>query len=94
MTKVFAQRCATLRTIQRELGEGDGEEEEIGELEEAIQKAGMPKDIKKGIEGVEATRCLSMNNQGGYIRTWLELLIGCRTSEVKELFHFLKQKKY
>ncbi len=66
-----------LRTIQRELGEGEGEDEEVGELEAAIQKAGMPKDVKKkALKELKRLERLSMNNpEGGYIRTWLELLI-------------------
>lgn len=36
-----------LRTIQKELGEGDGKSAEIAELSEAITKAEMPEDVDK-----------------------------------------------
>jgi len=66
-----------LRTIQRELGEDQGEEEDINELEEAIYDASMPKDVrKKALKELKRLERLSMNNpEGGYIRTWLEHLI-------------------
>jgi ATP-dependent Lon protease len=44
------QREAILReqmaTIQRQLGEGDGKVQEVGELNEAIAKAGMPAEVE------------------------------------------------
>ncbi len=44
------QREAVLReqmaAIQRQLGEGDGKTEEIAELNEAIAKAQMPKEVE------------------------------------------------
>ena len=35
-----------LKTIQKELGENGGDDEEIARLDEAIAKAGMPADIE------------------------------------------------
>ncbi len=36
-----------LKAIKSELGEDDSEEEEFEELRQAIEKSGMPKDVKK-----------------------------------------------
>jgi len=36
-----------MKAIKRELGDAEGEDEEIENLKKAIEKAGMPKDVKK-----------------------------------------------
>ena len=75
------QREAVLReqmaAIQRQLGEGDGKAAEIAELNEAIAKAQMPKEVeaqaRKELRRYE--RMPEQAAEAGMIRTYLDLLV-------------------
>jgi ATP-dependent Lon protease len=75
------QREAVLReqmaAIQRQLGEGDGKAEEIKELNEAIAKAQMPKEVeaqaRKELRRYE--RMPEQAAEAGMIRTYLDTLV-------------------
>jgi ATP-dependent Lon protease len=65
-----------LKTIRRELGE-DGGQEEIQQLRDAIDKAGMPEDIEKEARK-ELARLESMTEASaeyGMVRTYLQWLL-------------------
>ncbi len=65
-----------LRTIQRELGEGDDKGEETASLAEAIAKAKMPEEVEKHARK-ELARLERMSDQSGkssMVRTYLEWL--------------------
>jgi ATP-dependent Lon protease len=66
-----------LRHIQKELGEGDEKSTEIGELREAIEKAGMPTEAedqaKKELRRLE--RMPEASPEYGMIRNYLDWLI-------------------
>ena len=66
-----------LKTIEKELGESE-EGSEIRELYEKIKKAGMPKDVfekaKKELKKLQQTT--PYNPEAGYIRNYLEWLVG------------------
>ncbi len=66
-----------LKAIKSELGEDESEEEEFEELRKSIEKAGMPKDVKK-----EANKQLSKlenmhpdSSEATVIRTYLDWLV-------------------
>ncbi len=65
-----------LKTIQQELGEGEEQAEEINELREAIEKAGMPEEVKehalKELKRLE--RMPEAQAEYGMLRTYLEWL--------------------
>jgi len=65
-----------LRTIQKELGEIDDEEETANEYEAQLKKLKAPKAIKEKItKELKKLKQLSMNNpEGGYIRSWLDTM--------------------
>ncbi|MGO9174137.1 MAG: endopeptidase La [Rhodomicrobium sp.] len=75
------QREAVLReqmaAIQRQLGEGDGKAEEVAELNEAIAKAQMPKEVeaqaRKELRRYE--RMPEQAAEAGMIRTYLDTLV-------------------
>jgi ATP-dependent Lon protease len=75
------QREAVLReqmaAIQRQLGEGDGKAAEIAELNEAIAKAQMPKEVeaqaRKELRRYE--RMPEQAAEAGMIRTYLDTLV-------------------
>jgi ATP-dependent Lon protease len=66
-----------MAAIQRQLGEGDGKAAEIAELNEAITKAGMPKEIeeqaRKELRRLE--RMPEAAAEYGMVRTYLDWLI-------------------
>ncbi len=66
-----------LKAIKRELGEEGGENEEIKELKTAINKAKMPKDVKK--EALKQLRRLesmhSESSEATVIRTYLDWMV-------------------
>lgn len=67
------------KTIEEELqGLGEGEPDEVHEFKAKIGKAGMPKEIREKAEK-ELSRLAQMsphNPEGGYIRNYLDWLIG------------------
>ncbi len=75
------QREAVLReqmaAIQRQLGEGDGKAEEIKELNEAIAKAQMPKEVethaRKELRRYE--RMPEQASEASMVRTYLDTLV-------------------
>jgi len=75
------QREAVLReqmaAIQRQLGEGDGKTEEVAELNEAIAKAQMPKEVeahaRKELRRYE--RMPEQAAESGMVRTYLDTLV-------------------
>src|SRR5262247_3793201 len=73
-----------LRHIQKELGEGDEKSVELGELREAIDKAGMPKEAEdqatKEIKRLE--RMPDASPEYGMIRSYLDWLIGLPWSKL------------
>jgi ATP-dependent Lon protease len=73
-----------LRHIQKELGEGDEKSVELGELREAIEKAGMSKDAedqaKKELKRLE--RMPDASPEYGMIRSYLDWLIGLPWSKL------------
>src|SRR5262249_47580734 len=66
-----------MAAIQRQLGEGDGKAAEVAELNEAITKAGMPKEIeeqtRKELRRLE--RMPEAAAEYGMVRTYLDWLI-------------------
>lgn len=64
-----------LRTIQKELGELDDEEEIANEYEKKLAKLTLPKDIKTKVsKEIKRLRQMSPNNpESGYIRSWLDV---------------------
>ena len=66
-----------LKTIQKELGEDGGSDEEIARLEEAIAKAGMPADTEAHARK-ELRRLQSMSDASGeysMLRTYLDWMV-------------------
>ena len=66
-----------LKTIQKELGEDSGSDEEIARLEETIAKAGMPADTEAHARK-ELRRLQSMSDASGeysMLRTYLEWMV-------------------
>jgi ATP-dependent Lon protease len=63
-----------LRTIQKELGELDEDEEVISEYEQKLKKTAFPKEVKERVQKeVKRLKQLSINNpEAGYIRTWID----------------------
>jgi ATP-dependent Lon protease len=63
-----------LKTIQKELGEGNGNREDLEQLSEAIAKAGMPDDVRRHVDK-ELERLERMgegSSESAMLRTWLE----------------------
>lgn len=66
-----------LKTIQKELGETGGEDEEVAGLDEAITKAGMPADIEAHARK-ELRRLQAMPDSSGeysMLRTYMEWMV-------------------
>ncbi|MGE4292060.1 MAG: endopeptidase La [Desulfovibrio sp.] len=66
-----------LKAIKRELGDGDGENEELEDLGKAIERAGMPKEVRK--EAYKQLKRLesmhSESSEATVIRTYLDWMI-------------------
>lgn len=76
-----------MRTIQKELGEDDGDSE-VTQLKKRLLKAKLPKEAKKkALKELDRLAKLSIHNpEAGYIRTWLETLADvpwAKSSEAK-----------
>jgi ATP-dependent Lon protease len=66
-----------LKAIRRELGEGGEESDDLDELKEALDKVGMPKDVKKETDK-QLKRLVSMHpdsSEAGVIRTYLDWMV-------------------
>ncbi len=63
-----------LRTIQKELGDLEDEEEVAANYETQLKKMKLPEDITKKIEKeIKRLRSMSPNNpESGYVRSWLD----------------------
>ncbi len=66
-----------LKAIQRELGELDGDQAELAELRERIEKAGLPPEAKREAEREinRLERIPSASPESSVIRTYLELIV-------------------
>lgn len=66
-----------LRTIQKELGELDDEEEVVSEYEQKLKKAKLPVEIREKInKELKRLKQMSVNNpEAGYVRTWLDTML-------------------
>jgi ATP-dependent Lon protease len=66
-----------IKAIQRELGELDSEQSEIGELRERIEKAGLPPEARREAdrELARLERIPSASPESSVIRTYVELLV-------------------
>lgn len=65
-----------LRTIQKELGETEDDEEIVDEYFKKLKKTKFTKDTKEKVEKeIKRLRAMSPNNpESGYIRTWLDTM--------------------
>lgn len=65
-----------LRTIQKELGDIEDEEEVVDEYEKKLKKAKLTKETRtKVAKEVKRLRAMSPNNpEAGYIRSWLDIV--------------------
>jgi len=65
-----------LRTIQKELGEVDDEEEVVNEYTAKLKKAKFTKDVRdKVTRELKRLKQMSVNNpEAGYIRSWLDMI--------------------
>ncbi|HYD34468.1 MAG TPA: endopeptidase La [Vitreimonas sp.] len=65
-----------LKTIQKELGELDDDEEVIGEYEQKLKKTKFPAEVKdKVAKEIRRLKQMSVNNpEAGYIRSWLDTI--------------------
>ncbi len=66
-----------LKAIRRELGEGGEESDDLDELKEALDKVGMPKEVKKEADK-QLKRLVSMHpdsSEAGVIRTYLDWMV-------------------
>jgi ATP-dependent Lon protease len=66
-----------LKAIQRELGELDGDQAEMAELRERIEKAGLPPEARREAdrEIARLERIPSASPESSVIRTYLELIV-------------------
>ncbi|TMD20415.1 MAG: endopeptidase La, partial [Chloroflexi bacterium] len=66
-----------LKAIQRELGELDGDQAELGELRERIKKAGLPPEAQREAdrEISRLERIPSASPESSVIRTYLDLMV-------------------
>lgn len=67
-----------MKTIQKQLGEGDEEPKELTELAHAIEAAGMPEDVEKQVRK-EFKKLKGMSEAGGeyaMLRTYIDWMVG------------------
>ena len=66
-----------LKTIQQELGEGEGEENEVSELKRKIQEADLPDSVRKDVEREVAklAKVPPSSPEHQVLRTYLELVL-------------------
>jgi ATP-dependent Lon protease len=66
-----------LKAIQRELGEEDPQQAEIGELRDKVEKAGMPEEVRtRAIKEIDRmSRIPSASPEVGVIRTYVDWLV-------------------
>ncbi len=66
-----------LRTIQKELGDIDDDEEVLSDYEQKLKKAKIPKEVKEKIaKEVRRLKQMSVNNpEAGYLRSWLDAIL-------------------
>jgi len=66
-----------IKTMQRELGEEEDEDDEIKELKGKIRKTGMPAEVKQKAnkELMRLAKMHTFNPEAGYIRTFLDWLV-------------------
>ena len=66
-----------LKTIQKELGDEESEDQELIELKKKIKAAGMSKDVQdKAMKELKRLARMSLHHpESGYIRTWLDAVI-------------------
>ncbi len=66
-----------MRTIQKELGELDDEEEVMNEYEDRLKTLTAPEDIKERLKKeIKRLRQMSVNNpETGYIRSWIDVMM-------------------
>ncbi|MBP7740995.1 endopeptidase La [Candidatus Woesebacteria bacterium] len=65
-----------LRTIQKELGDIDDDDEAADEYDKKLAKIKINKDLKKKIKKeIKRLRIMSQNNpESGYVRSWLDIV--------------------
>ncbi len=75
-----------LRTIQRELGEIDDDEEVVGDYEKRLKSLVLSKDTRSKIKKeIKRLRQMSVNNpEAGYIRSWLDTIFELPWNKVSE----------
>ncbi|EFL52484.1 ATP-dependent protease La [Solidesulfovibrio fructosivorans JJ]] len=92
-----------MKAIRRELGEGGEESDELEELKGALDKAGMPKEVKKEADK-QFKRLASMHpdsSESGVIRTYLDWLVDLPWKkmskdrlDIKEAKHILDEDHF
>ena len=82
-----------LRTIQKELGELEDEEEVAQSYEEQLKKLKLDKEVKKRVaKEIKRLRSMSPNNpESGYIRSWLDTIFDIPWSKFSKNNITLKQ---
>jgi ATP-dependent Lon protease len=82
-----------LRTIQKELGEFDDDEEAVNEYSKQLKKLKAPKEVKDKVEKeIKKLKQMSINNpESGYIRSWLDTIFELPWGSLKEGNYDLKK---
>lgn len=85
-----------MKTIKKELGEEEDDDQEILELKKKVKKAGMEPEIeKKVLKELNRLSKMSIHNpESSYIRTWLETIVDLPWSNVsKDITSVAKAEK-